>query len=356
MTYNSVLIPEFEEGDINLSPFPVYKVKSQAELDRDRRQAALDNIRIIERDCLCRSEFSRLFATVSVKTQKRFDINCRSWRCPKHREKWGRKWGLTIGQALKNRPVTLLVNLTTKEMIDNEAIVAALRFFFKRFRDWFGPTQYIKVVEYNKKHTQPHFHLLLSCEDLKIPPMPKKFKTKKGKKLSWPYDVFTVIQDFWSEALCYAAPGAGLTTVVWCQPPANQAASANYALGYITGKSLKNEEPDSTWRGRKLSYSRQFFDRPTSEIWAEIIREMFPDRDETDVFCWELKPPGDQLPTDNPHKFENSEIMNFRAWVNHYYLTYGVMPPAEITTWDGPNFIFEVDDGQQRFLIEELEE
>lgn len=356
MGYNSVLTPEYEEGDINLSPFRIYPYKDNAALAADRRQAALDGIRIVERDCLCRSEFSRLFAAVSIKTQKRFDINCRSWRCPKHRERWGRKWGLTIGEQLKTRPVTLLVNLTTKEMIGNQEIVEAIRFFFRRFRDFYGATQYIKVVEYNKKHTQPHFHLLLSCDDLKIPPMPAKFKTKEGKKLSWPYDVFSVIKDFWTEALCYAAPGAGLTTVVWCQPPVNQAASANYALGYITGKSTKDEEPNSTWKGRKLSYSRKFFDRSTAEIWADILREMFPDRDETDVFCWELKPPGDQLPGDDPAKFASVEIMNKRWAMNHYFLTYGEMPSWDNPPIELPEFIYDIGEfGQESFIPELIE-
>lgn len=346
MCQASKLIPEYEPGDKTLARF--------ASSYPTRQEQSLDRIRIVERDCLCRSEFSRLFSAVSIKTQKHFDINCRSWRCLKHREKWGRKWGLTIAEMLAKRPVTLLINLTTSEMIDNESIVAALRFFIRRFRDFYGPTQYVKVVEYNKKKTQPHFHLLVCCEDLKIPAMPPYYRNnKEGKKLSWPYDVFSVIRDFWEEALNYAAPEKRSTTVVWCQPPSNSAQATNYALGYITGKSTKDEEPDSTWKGRKLTYSKAFFDRTTAEIWAEVVARLYPAQDPEDKFYWRMKEIPEPLPLDDAMKFANSPIMVERWNLNVYYSTHGKFPVEPLAEKPLIGLYWEVlEDGQETFIPE----
>lgn len=325
---------------------------------KSRRQAALDIERIVERDCLCRSEFSRLFHAISIKSGEIFDINCRSWRCPKHREKWGRKWSMTIGEQLKITPVTLLINLTTAEMVSNEQVVEALRFFIKRFRDYFGPTQYIKVVEYNKRHTQPHFHLLVICEDLKIKLLPKRFTTKWGRKLSFPFSVYTVIEYFWQEALNYACPDKRPTTVVWCQPPSNSAAAASYAVGYITGKSQKNEEPDSSWRGRKLSYSKKFFHIPASQIWQELLEQLFPERDPDDKFFWRLKPIEEQRPDlgDNAQKYVGCQIMHDRKLLSDYYRTFGHYPPEKVDKYTYSEVVFELNEDGQEYFIPELQE
>lgn len=326
------------------------------EFEEKRKQRSLDNIRIVERDCLCLSSFSRLFNAISIKTGEIFDINCRSWRCPKHREKWGRKWSMTIGEQLKISPVTLLVNLTTSEMVSHEQAATALRFFFKRFRSHYGPTQYVKVVEYNKKHTQPHFHLLFICDELKIPSLPKEFQTKEGKKLSFPYDVYSVIKDFWAEALDYACPENKPTFEVWCQPPTNSAAAATYAVGYITGKSQKNEEPDSTWRGRKLSYSKRFFHIPAALIWQEILEKLFPEKDPEDKFFWKLKPLEEQRPDlgDNAAAFANCRIMKERDFLATYYRSFGEFPPEKVDKYCYSEIVFEMGDNGQEYFIPEL--
>lgn len=265
---------------------------------------------------------------------------------------------MTIGEQLKITPVTLLVNLTTAEMVSNEDIVTALRFFIRRFRDYFGPTQYVKVVEYNKRHTQPHFHLLFCCEELKIGPLPKRFTTKEGRKLSYPFSVFTVIEYFWEEALNYACPDKRPTTVVWCQPPQNSAAAANYAVGYITGKSQKNEEPDSSWRGRKLSYSQKFFHIPASLIWQEILEQLFPERDPEDKFFWRLKPIEEQHPElgDDAQKYASCKIMHDRKLLSDYYRTFGHFPEPIVDKYCYSEVVFELtEDGQEYFIPELIE-
>lgn len=286
---------------------------------------ALDYKRLVDTGVLCRSKFARLFDSVSIKTGERQEINCKSWRCIKHREKWGRRWSMCLAERLKTMKIDLLVNLTTSEMVDNETIFKALRRFMQKFRVHFGPTEYLKVVEYNKKHTQPHFHLLVSCPGLQLATMPAKYRTKEGSKLSWPYNIYAWIKTAWAECVLYFAPATKRITQVWCQPPGSSEASAKYAIGYVTGKSNKNEEPDQTWTGRKLTYSKKFFDRPASEYWREILTQLFGERDPEDKFFW-LPNDLERLPGESPFEFKDCEIMKERFFEAQYYASWGCFP------------------------------
>jgi hypothetical protein len=220
----------------------------------------------------CRSGFSRLFDSVNILTGERSEINCKSWRCPRHRVKWGRKWGSIINWQLEKTPCNLLVNLTTAEMVDHTVIEAAMRYFMRRWRCRFGRTEYVKCCEYNCRKTQPHFHLLLICPRLLVADMPADWPPDK----SWPEPVWELICEMWGKALEFASPGSKYTEVTWCQPPKvdKGKASAFYAIGYITGKN-KDEEPDSTWHGRKLTYSKGFFQQTTAEIWRQLLEKWF---------------------------------------------------------------------------------
>jgi hypothetical protein len=256
----------------------------------------LDEIRIVEPTksisaVPCRSNFSRTFESISLTSGKRFDINCRSHRCEKHREKWASRWGAIISEQIVTTPVSILVNLTTPQWIKPSEISEALRFFIRRFRARYGKTRYLKVVEENKKHTQPHFHFLFICEELVIPPMPNWFIQKQKrlkKKLSWPEPLFEEIKHLWTEALSYAKPDVYFATktrqsVIWCQPPQGRGErAAQYALGYITGQNQrargKGEDVSDKWRGRKITFSKNFFDLKTSEIWAGLLQKWFGDK------------------------------------------------------------------------------
>lgn len=262
----------------------------------------LDEIRIVEQSSTvsssvpkCRSNFSRTFETISLKTGKHFDINCRSHRCEKHRDKWASRWGAIISEQIQTTPVSLLINLTTPQWIRPAEINEALRFFIKRVRQRYGVTRYLKVVEENKKHTLPHFHFLFIFEEIEIPPMPQWFieKQKKlDKKLSWPEPLFYEIRDMWTEAICFAKPNVYFATksktgIVWCQPPGGKGErAAQYALGYITGQNQrargKNEDVTDKWRGRKITFSKNFFDEKTSIIWANLLKKWFGDKDPED--------------------------------------------------------------------------
>lgn len=257
----------------------------------------LDEIRIVAESqksiSVCRSNFSRTFETISLTTGKRFDINCRSHRCPKHVQKWANRWGSIISEQIGITPVSLLINLTTPQWVSHTEIKVALEEFIKKIRAVYGKTRYLKVVEENKKHTQPHFHFLFIFEELVIPPMPQWFineQKRRKKKLSWPEPMFEEIKYFWTEALCFSKPNIffatkARTAVVWCQPPQGKGErAAQYALGYITGQNqkAKGEEVSDKWRGRKITFSKNFFDEKTSVIWANLLKKWFGDKDPED--------------------------------------------------------------------------
>lgn len=241
----------------------------------------------------CCSSFSRTFNTISLKDGKKFDINCRSYRCEKHKQQWSSKNGAIISEQIKTKPVSLLVNLTTPKWLNSFEFSAALREFIRLFRNEFGKTEYVKVMEENKKHNLPHAHLLFCCEELVIPEKTKEYyaRCKREKKqLSWPYDLFEAIKKFWTMALQSAKPGIVFNTkkktaVVWCDKPmGNGERAAQYALGYITGQNqkAKNEELSFKWRGRKLTYSKHFYDKPTKVIWQELLIRWFGELEKVD--------------------------------------------------------------------------
>jgi hypothetical protein len=241
----------------------------------------------------CCSSFSRAFHTINLATGEKHDINCRSYRCERHKGKWAARYGAILSDNISRNPVSLLVNLTTPQWLRHSEFSRALQLFIRYFRADFGKTEYVKIMEENKKHNLPHAHLLFCCEDLKIPEMTQEFikKCKKRKKkLSWPFNIFSKIKEYWTRAIKSARPGIKIrtkdgTAIVWCQPPQGKGErAAQYALGYITGQNQKgkNEEVSHRWRGRKITYSKGFFDKPTKIIWQELLTKWFGSREIAD--------------------------------------------------------------------------
>lgn len=326
-------IPTYFEGPAVFLPFAKAK--------------ALDYKRLVETGVICRSKFARLFNSVSIKTGEICEINCKSWRCVRHREKWGNKWSSIIAERIKDMKIDLLVNLTTSEMMEHDIIFKALRRFMFRFRVKFGSTEYLKVVEYNQKHTQPHFHMLISCPSLNLATMPEKYRKGDGKNLSWPFPIYIWIKEAWAEALEYYAPGTKKVNQVWCQPPGSGPASARYAVGYVTGKS-KNEEPDATWAGRKLTYSKKFFEKPASELWTEILVKLFGERDPEDKFFW-LPNDAERIIGESPMDFSTCEIMKIRFFEAQYFSEHGFFPLLDEPLDFDPIYYDVLTSGQECF-------
>lgn len=305
------------------------------------KEFALDRFRILEQNLKslrCRSEYCRYFESVELTSGQKFVPNCKSWRCEKCRLAWGRKWSALISEQLEYTPATLLVNLTTAQFIDHQVLEFALRRFMRKWRKEFGTTEYIKVVEYNKKKTQPHFHLIFCCAEYNPPPMPKDW----DEKLSWPFDTFQWIKATWQGCLELYAPNLNPTKVAWCQPVRTGPAAVRYAVGYVTGKSLdKNEEPDSTWKGRKLTYSRGFFSTPTAKIWQRLLERWFPDRPKNPVFGLVVNP--DECEQDGIPVHLLTRSVKDKLALTSYYKDHQEAPPGP-----GPGVEFhQVEDSHQ---------
>lgn len=317
---------------------------------------ALDQLRIVEQrpDIPCKSEYVRYFSSLELTSGQKFGLNCRSWRCERCRAAWGRKWSEIIVEQLLYTEPTLLVNLTTAEMIDHEILQNALRRFIKAWRRAFGSTEYVKVVEYNKRHTQPHFHLIFICKDYvpeRLPDWWYKLSQNQQRAYSWPEDTWDFISGMWREALNFYAPDLKPTIITWCQPPQNNQACARYAIGHITGKNRtdKNEEPDSSWKGRKLTYSENFFTSPTGKIWARILERWFPDRPKDPVFgllvnTEECEKNGIPLHLLTPQVKQKLSLVDY--WGKFGHLPPGLLPPPfEIVENDAGELIMDYTPG-----------
>jgi hypothetical protein len=244
--------------------------------------------------------------------------------------------------------------------------------FIRQFRAKYGPTEYVKVVEENKKHTQPHFHCLFCCRDLVIPPRPpydctctEKQKCKECSR-SYPDYLFEDIKEMWGEALHYANPRKKRTIIVWCQPPIDDqgGASAGHAVSYITGEGKsKNEEPGKFWKGRKLTYSKGFFNDKPAEIWKRLLLKWYGPKEDM-YFAWLPKA---NLETDTPRADKYGQIKHYngdlpdlamfaampivqtRYAQYKYFQEHGELPTEALVELE-ITVIFEVDQGGQEYF------
>lgn len=235
----------------------------------------------------CRSDYGKYVKLYNPMSGEHFDVNCHSWRCPKHREQWSKKVGevLAANCAEFEPGEMLLVNLTTARPTDHDEIAYALQKFMEAMRLKYGRVEYSKIVEYNRKQTQPHFHMIFRFFDIEIPELPVEFYDEKRKNRSFPFNIFISIRKLWQEAIEKAwhwKHGAGPvkpTKIVWCQPPRGRdpRAAAKYAVGYIAGGNGHKdyELPNETWLGRRFTYSKNFFLRSTKIIWQELLEKWF---------------------------------------------------------------------------------
>jgi hypothetical protein len=232
---------------------------------------------------LCRSSFSRYISHYNPITGKEIDINCHSWRCPKHRHLWSKKIGSVLARTCESFPENsmLLVNLTTATYTNHQEIEYALRLFMQSMRKAYGRIEYVKIVEYNRRQTQPHFHMIFRFDDIKIPSRPLNLPAKTP----YPENVHIPISYFWRESLIKASIKINErdpikeTWVTWCQPPkdGNGHKAAKYAVGYISGGNGHKdyELPNDSWQGRRVTYSKHFFPTSIGKIWKDLLSEWF---------------------------------------------------------------------------------
>lgn len=205
---------------------------------------------IDEEECI--SRYARTHVLFNTSTREVVPMNCKSWRCPKHRNSWKHRWTVIVSRETAINPVNKLVTLTCAGQAAPEQLTLARQLFFRNIRKEYGSFEYFSVLEFTSKTRLPHLHLL--ARGLFIP-----------QKL---------LSDIWASATFSA--GIARSSVVWIEAPKSQQSASVYALSYAISGQDKGQEIPKSWRGRKISYSRGFFiASPAKEHWLSYIRELY---------------------------------------------------------------------------------
>lgn len=212
---------------------------------------------------VCRSRFSASHFLFNRETGQLLELNCKSWRCEKHASGWLQKWRIVTLRELAVNPIDRLMTLTCSAVCTPEQLVLAKQLLFRDLRVLYGEVEYLTILEFTTLSRLPHLHgLLRSC---------------------W--------IDQWQLSLLWekATRSAGMKPayITYIEEPRSQTGSAIYALSYaLNGQSKEQDIPDS-WRGRKVTYSKNFFKSASvKEHWLSWIRETFDEKEGGDD--WEL--------------------------------------------------------------------
>ncbi len=199
----------------------------------------------------CISRYASNHKLFSTSTGEFREVNCKSWKCPKHRVSWLWKQKTIVTRELLHNPINKLVTLTLAEKCSPEQLNLARQLLCRDLRKDNNDFQYLAVLEFTSATRLPHLHLLArSCF---IP----------QKKLS----------ELWEKATM----GAKIlpSPVVYIEKPRDQAAASIYALSYALDGYNKKQDIPKEWKGRKISYSKKFFSKSTKEIWKEALTEIY---------------------------------------------------------------------------------
>jgi hypothetical protein len=200
----------------------------------------------------CKSLWARGHYLLNVETGEKRDINCKSWRCPAHRGKWVHRWRTVVSRETAANPVDRLITLTLAAPCTPEQLSLAKQLLFRRLRSRYGQFEYLAVLEFTSKTRLPHLHIL--ARSLFIP----------QRELS----------NLWKKSSTDA--GIKPSPVVYIEAPRNQSAAAVYAVSYALDGHSKGQDIPDDWRGRKITYSRNFFEsKKAKEHWLSYIEEKF---------------------------------------------------------------------------------
>lgn len=223
----------------------------------------------------CRSKYARTHELVSDQGEA-VDLNCKSWRCPVHRDSWQYRWKYIVGHNELYQRSNKLINLTTAEKCTPEELTLARQLFCREMRFYYDYFEYFSVLEYNQEKTQPHLHLLARCDFI-----PQWHLSK-----------------IWRRATTAAKMKPAY--VVWIEEPHSTNGSVDYILDYAFTAEKNQDIPDS-WAGRKITYSKQFFYLPAQQIWQNHINYLHPEN-LTDDTKWFVMPKFAELKPDIPEK------------------------------------------------------
>jgi hypothetical protein len=199
----------------------------------------------------CISQYATNHRLFSTSTGEFREVNCKSWKCPKHRKSWLWKQKTIVTRELLHNPINKIITLTLAEKCSPEQLNLARQLLCRDLRKDNNEFQYLSVLEFTSKTRLPHLHILArSCY---IP----------QKQLS----------DLWRKAT--TASKILASPIVYIEAPRDQAAASIYALSYALDGYNKRQDIPKDWKGRKISYSKKFFSKSTKEIWKEALTEIY---------------------------------------------------------------------------------
>lgn len=212
---------------------------------------------------VCIQHFNRVHLLYSRELNQIIDLNCKSWRCPKHQKSWLHRWQVSVSRETEVNPVDKLITLTCASKATPEQLTLARQLLFREWRETDPDVSYVSVLEFGTKAKFPHLHLLARAKYL------------HQSKLS----------RLWAKSTKSA--GIKRSPVVYIEAPRSQIKSVNYALKYALSGAEKGQAIPLDWRGRKITYSKNFFIAATpAQHWKNYLEEKFPNRKNTQ---WELR-------------------------------------------------------------------
>lgn len=224
-------------------------------------------------------------------------LSCKRRTCEKCGWYWHWKWRAMLQDKRESdirlgRPaISRAITLTTACDPGYQAVWKALKWFWQLIRKRYSTLQYWGVVEYNQKHTQPHFHFILS-DDTFIPQL--------------------FIQECWQTAQRWAGFERIAFNVRIEKIRSNIQAYFTKYLTKLTDGKDEIPRPEN-WHGRYVRYSRKFFSFPTSVILSSLSLNKSIESGEIYRSYYKIKP---KLLLDNPIDFILDCKREEKHWIN----------------------------------------
>lgn len=242
----------------------------------------------------CIYAFTRKHVLLDVDNAKSYEMNCHSFRCPKHGKSWRNKWRVVLKFGRTDYSNVKCLTLTTAPPCATpEQLWLASKLFWNYLRRYsshqkIANPEFFQVLEFTTETQLPHFHVLVGMD----------------------YIPQAVISEIWASATVQA--GMTKAYVVWIEKLKNPEKAVNYAISYALDGKKKMQEIPLHYRSRKVRYSKQFFNAPTREIWSNFLATTYGNEKKSVVVAY---PPFDLALDTNYDEY----IAKMREW---YYDTH----------------------------------
>ncbi len=217
----------------------------------------------VEAGEICYQPFNRYRVLYNPVTHDVLDLNCKSYRCPKHQKSWLHRWQVITLREVEFNPVDKLITLTCSSTCTPSQMALAKQLLMRRLREKYQSFEYISVLEFGTVKRYPHLHMLARSK----------------------YIYQKVLSAMWAKS-CVEAK-IRYSPVVYIEAPRSQKNAALYALKYALNGAEKGQAIPETWKGRKITYSKGFFTKCSAkEHWQEYLKEHFGEKERE---IWQLK-------------------------------------------------------------------